>query len=133
MIHCIDCIHRKVCKYNSFTHPSQIIDGTCFDYKTCDVVPRSEVDYRLERLNAINEEKIKVEVFLAKQEVAREIVQILKDYAKSDDCLTYDASDKEQNELCEIHNLGVNEVKQSIRIIAMELEYKYTGEVTGND
>ena len=98
-----------------------------------DVVPRSEVEERFELLEKNTKDRIKLEVFLAKQEVAREIVQIFKDYAKSDDCLTYDASDKEHNELCEIHNLGVNEVKQSVMIIARELEYKYTGEVTGNE
>ena len=64
----------------------------------------------------------------AKQDVAREIVQTLNDYVKSGDCLVYDLSDEEQNELCKIHNMGVNEVKQSIGIIAMEFENKYIGE-----
>lgn len=60
-----------------------------------DVVPRSEFDaYKrevedvLERLNVINEDKIKVEVFLAKQEVAREIIadfrKMIKGYENID-------------------------------------------------
>ena len=127
---CKDCIHFKVC--NDYVYLIGREDKVaCPDYKsTEDVVPRSEFeemqkfkDMAYAELKSYNEE-LKAKLDQAKQEVAREIIQILEDFYRSDSGTI--VSDDKYEEL--VHNVGVENAKNKLFEIIEEIEKKYIGE-----
>ena len=74
-------------------------------------------------LKSYNEE-LKAKLDQAKQEVAREIIQILEDFYRSDSGTI--VSDDKYEEL--VHNVGVENAKNKLFEIIEEIEKKYIGE-----